>query len=229
MALDTYGGLKDAVLDSLNKDDADTAARLPNFIRYAADEICRALRTPAVQKTTALTITGLLTPLPADFRAVVSLTLDGDFGRPLRAVSPSERAELTFERYDLADLSGVGPGPVELDWADGWTGRPTAFAIEGANLAVAPGPGGGAYQATLLYDAAPAAFADDTDTNPLLQRAPTLYLHGALSAGFRFWKDSAWQGYEALFHSMLEAERRRQVADAMSGPLRPRPATGYCP
>lgn len=208
MALGTYGELKTSVLSWLDRDDDATTAAVGDFIRYAHDEIVRAMRLPLVRKVVTATLDAERPSLPTDILAVRALTINDTFGGELTATSPGLRA------------THANMWPV---------GRPQEYSIEAGAIALAPIPDAG-YAVTLVYDASPLLMSDDDDTNVVFAKTPFLYVTGALSAGFAFnqFTEQATL-YEAQFRRMLGDVQRQGLADAMSGPIQIRPSMGFTP
>jgi hypothetical protein len=155
--IENYAGLQAFLVEHLQLD-ASTTEQLPNLIRLAEYRLNRLLLTPERETTATLTTTAgtQSVALPTGFRQVRKLKIIGDPGYPLSQVSPN-----VVETYDYA-------------------GRPTVFAIEGANLALGPIPDS-VYTLTLLYLSRLAPLTANTQTNWLLTENADAYVFMACS------------------------------------------------
>lgn len=207
--MSTYGELKTALTDYYPRGGLSAfSTNLPAFVRYAHDEIMRALRIPLLQTTADLTIDSERVAVPSGFRAVGRLYVDNDFDTSLSPTSIENR---------MIEAAQYEPG------------TPRVYAIEGGDsgpvLAFAPRPSA-TVTGKLLYYRALDFFANDAATNVVLTRYPFLYFRGALAEAFRFDQfDSEADRMEIMFRSMLADVEKAERADAlMGGVLIPQPS-----
>lgn len=195
MSLSTYTGLVSAIGDWLDRD--DLAARASDFIRLTEVRLNRLLEDPDMEVSTTTIASGVATPLPADFGEMVSIST-GD-GR-LTAVGPVE-----FASFD-SSISGTPRNYVIRDGA-------ISFAPANATASI-----------DLVYRRSIPPLNEVSGTNWLLERAPDIYLYGALVQASAFlaeddrvgmWK-SAFD--EAIAELKQDGTRRKWGA----GPLAPR-------
>lgn len=197
--LSNYGELKDSVQSYAKRSTTAFVAALPTFIMRAHSTMMRDLDAiPLLQQTADLTINAERVSLPADFRAVVRLSIDSDWDNPLSPTSIELRQRAAI----------VNP-----------IGRPAVFALEGDKIAFGPNPGtDGTYTGRLLYKRALDFFASDLATNALLTRYPFAYLYGALAEAYGFDKfEEERIAYEALFRSEIAAINDAERLNASSG------------
>lgn len=195
--LSTYGELKTGLTDYTGRGGNTTfLSNLPVFVLRAHNVLMRELRIPLLQASTTLSVSAEKVNLPADFRAVATLWIDGDFDNPLNPTSAELRMR---ERVKYP------------------AGRPRLFALEGSQIAFGPAPDT-TYTADLLYYRALDMFAADSDTNAVLQRYPFAYFYGALAEASRFDQfDENTATYEAMFQAELSAIKAAEGADVYSG------------
>lgn len=181
--LSTYGELKTALTDYSGRGGNTTVvANLPTFIRRAHDVLMRELEIPLLQTTADLTINAERVAVPADFRAVSRLFIDGDWDSQLTPTSQELRVKKALEYA---------------------AGRPEVYSIEGGYFAFGPVPDT-TYAGKLLYKRYLTFFASDSATNDLLTRYPNAYLYGALAELARFDKaDEDEARFEALFRAEI--------------------------
>jgi hypothetical protein len=196
MSLDSYSGLADYLGDLLDRD--DLAARIPDFIRLAEVRLNRLLEDPDMEVLSTVTATGDSTGLPSDFGSMVSIN-DGQ-GRPLQVM-----------------------GSVEFAGIDrSISGQPRYYTIEDGAVTFAPGNATAAIR--MVYRRTIPPLTADDDTNWLLERAPDLYVYGALVQAEAFLAEDdrlpLWKGAfdEAIAELRSDGARRKWGA----GPLAPR-------
>lgn len=196
MSIANYDDLKSAVVDWL--DNPDLEDRVGTFVQLAEARINRILDDPEMEVTVVLTAVSAATALPSDLGEIVSIsTGDG----PLLATGPVE-----FAGYDTS-ISGT----------------PRRYAI--VDGAISFWPSDATAQITLVYRRGLSNPEEDVNqTNWLLDRAPDIYLYGALLQASVFlvedervemWK-SAFD--EAIAELRIDGQRRKWGP----GPLAPR-------
>lgn len=195
MSIATYSDMVTAVGDWLDR--GDLAARIPDFLRLTEARLNRLLDDPDMEVSTTIAATGDYTALPADFGEMVSINT----GRgPLGAIGPVE-----FAGYDHTI-----------------TGYPRVYSIVDQTIAFAPA--NATASIALVYRRTIPALNLSNPTNWLINRAPDIYLYGALVQASAFlaeddrvglWK-SAFD--EAIQELRIDSQRRKWGA----GPIAPR-------
>lgn len=167
MAITTYAELQASIIAYVG--DSSLSALVPDFITLAEAEFNRVLRVPAMEVVaTALTSAATETvALPADFRAMKSLTL---MTSPTKTLGGSTVST-------LQDMHG------------GTTGEPQQFAVADGALYLGPVPDA-AYTLRMAYWQRIPALSVSNTTNWLLTAHPDLYLFAALmQSEFYGWND----------------------------------------
>ena len=190
----SYSELCLAISAWLNRD--DLTLRIPDFIRMAESRMTRLLRDPDQIIKTTVGLTSGTGDLPADFGQLIAF---GVQGRRLSHVTPGE-----FGTY----YSQNGDGRV--------------YSVIGTTLSVLPSMGSAIVP--IVYYRGIQRLSVANPTNWLLERAPDLYLYGALlQAEFFGWNDerlplikNAWD--EGIAELRVDGENRRWGA----APLAPR-------
>jgi hypothetical protein len=200
VALLTYSDIKSSVSDWLVRD--DLTDRSADFIALAESRLNRELRVREMISQATGTISTQTIQIPGDFVEVLRLTLDTSADMPLE-YRPVEDSEIRV--------------------AGSTSGQPSWFSVIGSNLKLYPIPDG-SYDYTLDYYATIPALSDTNTTNWLLEKAPDIYLFGALSEAAPFLMDDArvpfWESrFQAAKRSLNSAEIR---AKRTSGPRRMR-------
>jgi hypothetical protein len=153
-----YGTLKDWVSNTGHR--GDLGADIPGFIQDAEVMIADSVRAIELVTTTPL--------VEADRDAGAVYNLPGDFlgARAVTGTKSSEGYEL--KQVSLAELYSYST-----------SGDPVVFSVYGSQLEFRAAPAVDA-AFTLIYFKRPAVLVDDSDTNILLQRHPTLYQHASM-------------------------------------------------
>ncbi len=104
---------------------------------------------------------------------------------------------------------------------------PKVYDAAAGVLTLGPSPDQ-AYEGRLLYKVASAFFADDADTNLILQRYPMLYVHAAVAELARFLFNGELEDRrEALLSVALDEANARERARCLDGGvLQMSPSTG---
>ena len=182
---------------------SDLTDRIPTFIQLFEARMNRILRSADMENAVTNSTSGAVIALPDDYREARTLYIDAD-------------PDITLTAMTLSSLRETYPVAV--------TGRPTAYAVSGRNLYIAPAPDG-TYVYTLTYFQSLPALTSSNTSNWLLAAHPDVYLYGVLTAAeaylqnderFPVWK-GAWD--EALGEIIQEANAQRLPA----GPLCVRP------
>lgn len=171
MAISTYGELKTAIADWLNRADLDQ--QIPDFIRLAETSMNDVLRSSFMVSTTTVTTSTSEVTLPADALELVYVQVSGSDAAPLEQVSPQQLITLRRARLRTA-------------------GTPKFFAIVGRKIMLAPAPASSTTISLEYYAKIPALSAGaDSGSNWLLDEAPHIYLYGALMHASPFLMDDA--------------------------------------
>jgi len=178
MSFSTYGGLKTAVADWLDR--ADLTARIPDFVSLATVTLNKVLRTRRMTTTaTVAMVAGTrYSTGPTDMIEPLFVTLT-DEDNPLEQVSPQQLVALRRFRFRAQ-------------------GIPRFFALLGGRIEFVPTPLASGSIDFAYYQAIPALVADG-DSNWVLTHEPDIYLYASLLHAAQFLHDAAAvQRYEAL-------------------------------
>lgn len=188
MAITTFDGLKQALLDFSHRDDVDLL--LPQFISMAeqemyanADEVLK-VRSGEI-RSTSTTATGQYLALPADYQSMraLLLTASGDTF-PLDQKAPSQ----------LRRLQG--------------TGQPTSFAVT-SQLEFNRVPDS-EYSVEIQYYGTATPLSATVASNTVLDSFPNIYLFGGLWALFEYAMDEEQaQKYYARFIRAIKGANKK--------------------
>lgn len=179
----TYATLKAQIADFLNRTDLESS--IPGFISLCETQTERQLRVRQMLATATITVDGELEVLPADFLETRSLVLNTNPVRPLQ-----------FRTIDsMAMFKAANPQ----------MGRPTDFTVIGNNFQFLPAPDS-AYTATLTYYQTIPRLSESVASNWLLQKAPDIYLYGALINSAPYLKeDTRIQTWATYYQGAIDA------------------------
>lgn len=236
--METYGQLKAAVADWLNRE--DLTAVIPSFIRLAESLIYRNLRCVDNEFTATYTSTGwnisggpnqansagVFKTLPPNFAEIKLVTWNG---KPLQQISD---AALSYRLNNTTDSDvcyfciqdrKFGFSAEITDDPSTWTaesaliytyyGSESLDSLPTWQVAVNP------VEDPVVSDTSPQGLTQvDENTTRMLQRNPDLYLHGALTFASQYLKEPAaiaqWSG---LFIGGLEDLRLNATIGMVSG------------
>jgi hypothetical protein len=191
MSITTYGELKTAVANWLERD--DLTPRVPEFIALAENRIAKTarLREMETNTTTAMVVGQKPYALPSNYIQFIRVTL---------ATSPIVRLEYRSPVHYWSVYGNLA------------NGTPSVFTIEGENLLLG-GPPDSTDNIDFQYYAKPTAFSADADTNTVLTTATGLYLYGALLESAPFLGNDprvlVWtQMYEDILDKAHDADRK---------------------
>ena len=193
MALDTYDGLKDAIADWLDRSDLED--RIPDFIRLAETRINRKLRIrPMEVRSTMTTNAGQrYFNLPGGFLSMRNIQLNTNPITPLEQISP--------EMLDRLYGSDV-------------TGKPTAYALIGDEIQLAPIPDS-SYELEIAFYEKFTPLGDGTGgtvtSNWLSTNAPDVILYGALLEAEPFIKND--ERVSLWLNAYSESVREMELAN----------------
>ncbi|MFZ6653792.1 phage adaptor protein [Undibacterium sp. TJN19] len=183
-AITDYASLQTAVINWLHR--SDLAAFVPDFIALAEGKMSSDIvARPMDVRTTLTTSTGnAYVTLPGDMLEMNRLILMTDPVYTLRYESPDQ---------------------LSIDYPTALTGKPSAFAVIGSQLQLAPIPDT-AYTLELTYQQRIPALSSTNTTNWLLTAFPNVYLYAALCAAQPFiMNDARIPTFERLYMQGIEA------------------------
>jgi len=170
MALSTYSELKDSISGWLNREDADTIAKIPDFIALVEGDMNRQIRHWRMEKRSTAALDGRYTQLPPGFIEAVRFHLDVD-ERPIELLTP---LALQQRRLGNSDTQG----------------RPQFYAIIAGQIEIWPTPDA-SYTGEMYYYERITPLGDSAETNWILQYYPDAYLYGALMHSAPYLVDDA--------------------------------------
>ena len=160
MAISTYGELKTATANWLDRD--DLTDRIPEFISLCESMIIRSLRVRGMETldTSISTVASQRNyDLPTGYLQMKEFHLTTN---PIRA------------------LAYLTPEMMFRVWAGSTTGTPNAYTIIGDQFYLGPAPASAGTGASMLYYKQFDALSDSAPTNWVITNAPHLYLYGTL-------------------------------------------------
>lgn len=193
MAFANYNDLKTSVANFLARD--DLTARIPDFITLCEARMSRELDSRSIEKRAKATTTESdeFISLPTDLRQIRLVKVNSDPVTVLEFMTP-------LSLYETYSTSGGG--------------KPKAYTIIGAEIALRPVPDTG-YELEIIYGESINALSDSNANNTILTRHPDAYLYGSLANAYAFLMDEqrATQ-YDALFSRiigeiLLDTEKQR--------------------
>jgi len=208
MAITTYTELQTAIANWLNRPDAETALRIPEFISLLEDTlgIDDAIRE---ERRDTLTIQQQITTLPADLRELISLSINtGTVFGPIEIVAP-EQIDTLNATYLTASFPRFG-----------------AIMTNGTELKVIPTPDQ-AYVANIEYWRTLDRLSGTTASNWILASHANVYLFGSLVEAEPYLKNDdrfpLWQSRfdKALSDLKLFIQRRKWSPNTLV--IRPNP------
>mgnify|MGYP000152367054 FL=1 len=185
--LDTYENLVKEVIDWSHRD--DLGVKMPDFILLAENAMysneVEVLTVRSMESISTALTAGQYLALPEDFESARSIRLvTGDNGGELRFQAP----EQMFKR--------VG------------TGRPNFFTVVGNELQFDRVPDSD-YTIEIQYYRKAASLNDNTQTNEVLTKHPSIYLYGALAQVYFFSQDEQQAlKYTQLFISAIKGANK---------------------
>lgn len=157
MGISTYGDLKAAVANWLNRKDLTT--RIPDFIALAELQIFRELRIPEMEATAALVVA-------SDY----SITLPTRFVETINLRETGKHTLGVIERGTMLDYIALRPE----------TRDPVHYARDGSTLLIWPFNVGKTMQLK-YYQTFAGQLINEDDTHSVLTAAADVYLFGALA------------------------------------------------
>lgn len=195
-----YDNLRELVAQYMDRDDLTDA--IPNFIAIAEAEMNRRLRTVNQEFKAIWVIDAEAYDLPADFRKLRKIHIEGSPDRPLVEMSPTAV-------------------PVRYT---GEAGIPQAYWIEGRTLSLAPPPSEATtFRATYYLKIPPLTIA--APLNWLLEEHPDIYVWATIRECAAYIRDPEALAYaDGRFNTSIEQLKAESRADRWGGgPLVPQP------
>jgi len=192
MSITTYAELQSSIADWLLRDDLTSV--IPTFISLAEAKFNRRIRDYRMVSRTTLSISSEYTNVPSGWAENIRFQLNTSPITTLEYVTPDQAAE-------------------EKRLNDG-TGRPAFFTMIGEQFQVVPGPDA-TYEADLTYYAKIPALSVSNTSNWLLEKAPDIYLYGALMEAAPYLDDDArvqvWGGLleQSMNAIQIESDRAK--------------------
>lgn len=188
----TYTSLQAQILDYLNRNDADTANEVPNFIYQAEQRICREVKSIGIEAyVTNNLITGVnVFAKPARWRRTLSFQIGTGSGSNVRV-------PLFIRSYDYLRL--FWPSDTQL-------AQPVYYADYGYdNIIIAPTPDQN-YPFELSYIQLPEPLGPTVSTNWITNNAPDLLLYASLLEAAPFLKvDQRAPLWQSLYDRSLQS------------------------
>jgi hypothetical protein len=194
MGFASYQELKDKISSTLNRDEAQLLAAIPDFILLAEARMRRVLKGKDARVRSTIAISGSEYPLPEGTKRVEYLYRTDTLYRGDIEITTPNRVNLFRDRY----AAGV----------------PRWAAMIDNTLIFAPIPDT-TYNAEMIADMEITPLSDASPSNWVLENHPDVYLYGSLIHSAPFirederiptWKSFADSAYEELLLARDEAE-----------------------
>jgi hypothetical protein len=198
MALSTYSELKTSIAGWLNREDADTIAKIPDFIALAEAKIARDVRHWRQEKRVTTSVNEQYENLPNDWLEMIQIQLIA--GGSLKAISASE-------------LQGRKEVSLTVN-------KPKYYRLTSDQIELYPKPNQ-SYEASMQYYARVPALSDAETFNWILTDYPDIYLYGSLiHAAPYLIDDQRLNVWASLYQSAVDALNKDSTNSRVSGPLR---------
>lgn len=193
-----YSDLEEKIAAWLDRD--DLTPRIPDFIALLESRLNRLLRTVNQETKTIWVISDEAYALPADFRKLRKIHIEGSPDRPLAEVSPTA----VPARYN------------------GEAGTPQAYWVEGRVLSLAPPPNEATTFRVTYYLRIP-PLTISAPVNWLLTEHPDIYLWGGLHQAATYIRDADAIALtkQYLDDAIAELQRESRLDSWGGGPLVP--------
>jgi hypothetical protein len=186
MALSTYSELQASVADWLHRD--DLTSRIPDFIALAEADMQVRAKLSQWEATATVAVTSGSGSLPSDYSQAISVVYGG---------GPYQLHHLPQRQFHAAA-------------ADGESGKPEFFTIQGSNILVVPSWSG---DLTLVYTARFTPLSDTATSNSLLSLFPDAYLNGSLMHAANWTQDTeSMSKYAGVFEACIRRIRSYMLA-----------------
>ena len=196
MAINTYGTLKTAVSNWLDRD--DLSLRIPEFISLCEAIFNRTLRIRPMETT---------------------ITDNTPSGTKEEALPTGylQMREIHLNTSPIVSLSYITPEVMYRIRAGSTNARPNSYSILGENILFGPTPDS-AIEYTMTYYKALTSLSDDDPTNWALLNAPDLYLYGTLLQAEPFlMNDDRVPLWERAFRQTIADLQEQDNKDRHSG------------
>lgn len=196
MAINTYGTLKTAVSNWLDRD--DLSLRIPEFISLCEAIFNRTLRIRPMETT---------------------ITDNTPSGTKEEALPTGylQMREIHLNTSPIVSLSYITPEIMYRIRAGSTNARPNSYSILGENILFGPTPDS-AIEYTMTYYKALTSLSDDDPTNWALLNAPDLYLYGTLLQAEPFlMNDDRVPLWERAFRQTIADLQEQDNKDRHSG------------
>ena len=196
MAINTYGTLKTAVSNWLDRD--DLSLRIPEFISLCEAIFNRTLRIRPMETT---------------------ITDNTPSGTKEEALPTGylQMREIHLNTSPIVSLSYITPEIMYRLRAGSTNARPNSYSILGENILFGPTPDS-AIEYTMTYYKALTSLSDDDPTNWALLNAPDLYLYGTLLQAEPFlMNDDRVPLWERAFRQTIADLQEQDNKDRHSG------------
>jgi hypothetical protein len=192
MSITTYAELQSSIADWLLRDDLTSV--IPTFISLAEAKFNRRIRDYRMVKRATAEVDTAYFAIPSDWQENIRFQLNTSPITTLEYVTPDQAAE----EKRLYNSSG----------------RPAFFTMIGDQFQIVPAPDS-TYDAELTYYAKIPALSGSNTSNWLLEKAPDIYLYGALLEAAPYLDDDAriqvWGGLleQSMDAIQIESDRAK--------------------
>ena len=192
MSITTYAELQSSIADWLLRDDLTSV--IPTFISLAEAKFNRRIRDYRMVKRATAEVDTAYFAIPSDWQENIRFQLNTSPITTLEYVTPDQAAE----EKRLYNSSG----------------RPAFFTMIGDQFQIVPAPDS-TYDAELTYYAKIPALSGSNTSNWLLEKAPDIYLYGALLEAAPYLDDDArvqvWGGLleQSMNAIQIESDRAK--------------------
>jgi len=192
MSITTYAELQSSIADWLLRDDLTSV--IPTFISLAEAKFNRRIRDYRMVKRATAEVDTAYFAIPSDWQENIRFQLNTSPITTLEYVTPDQAAE----EKRLYNSSG----------------RPAFFTMIGDQFQIVPAPDS-TYDAELTYYAKIPALSSGNTSNWLLEKAPDIYLYGALMEAAPYLDDDAriqvWGGLleQSMNAIQIESDRAK--------------------
>ena len=192
MSITTYAELQSSIADWLLRDDLTSV--IPTFISLAEAKFNRRIRDYRMVKRATAEVDTAYFAIPSDWQENIRFQLNTSPITTLEYVTPDQAAE----EKRLYNTSG----------------RPAFFTMIGDQFQIVPAPDS-TYDAELTYYAKIPVLSSGNTSNWLLEKAPDIYLYGALMEAAPYLDDDAriqvWGGLleQSMNAIQIESDRAK--------------------
>ena len=202
MSLVDYAGLKQSVIDHLERDDLSTFVDDFIDLAEARHKTEVRIREMLARSTLAIAADDQYVDLPSDF-------LDLKYLRLQVPSTTTGQSFLPFEQLSIHELSCESVKDA----------APPRFFSVAAQIEL-QSPADQAYTSEIFYYQEPTALSDSNTTNVVLTKSPGLYLYAALSASAPFlMHDERIPVWESMYIQIRDSLNRSEQENRRGGPL----------